>query len=227
MCVVVRDLVVFGVLTDMILNSKIDPAELEALDPEQRQVAEALRGPVRVLAGAGTGKTRAITHRIAYGVATGLYQPSEVLAVTFTTRAAGDIQGELGISANQMGLIMGAFWLAYALFDAILLRGAVFVEEGAVLNVQAGTRVVGEAVVAGRRLARPPHAYEVGRQAAAGGGIAGLTARAGHRSAEVGALPHFPATGAVGVPEAAAGRSADAAVGAHPVREPELSGLRV
>ena len=49
---------------------------LEALDPEQRQVAEALRGPVRVLAGAGTGKTRAVTHRIAHGVSTGLYAPT-------------------------------------------------------------------------------------------------------------------------------------------------------
>ncbi len=68
---------------------------LEALDPEQRQVAEALRGPVRVLAGAGTGKTRAITHRIAYGVATGVYNPAEVLAVTFTTRAAGEMRGRL------------------------------------------------------------------------------------------------------------------------------------
>ena len=64
------------------------PDLLSALDPEQRQVAEALRGPVRVLAGAGTGKTRAITHRIAHGVATGVYAPTEVLAVTFTTRAA-------------------------------------------------------------------------------------------------------------------------------------------
>ena len=68
---------------------------LAALDPEQRQVAEALRGPVRVLAGAGTGKTRAITHRIAYGVATGVYAPSQVLAVTFTTRAAGEMRGRL------------------------------------------------------------------------------------------------------------------------------------
>ncbi len=71
------------------------PDLLSALDPEQRQVAEALRGPVRVLAGAGTGKTRAITHRIAHGVATGVYAPTEVLAVTFTTRAAGEMRGRL------------------------------------------------------------------------------------------------------------------------------------
>ncbi len=68
---------------------------LEALDPEQREVALALHGPVRVLAGAGTGKTRAITHRIAYGVASGVYNPTEVLAVTFTTRAAGEMRTRL------------------------------------------------------------------------------------------------------------------------------------
>ncbi|MGL5827831.1 MAG: ATP-dependent helicase, partial [Nocardioides sp.] len=68
---------------------------LVALDPEQRQVAETLRGPVQVLAGAGTGKTRAITHRIAYGVATGVYAPTEVRAVTFTTRAAGEMRSRL------------------------------------------------------------------------------------------------------------------------------------
>jgi len=74
---------------------------LAALDPEQRQVAEALRGPVRVLAGAGTGKTRAITHRIAHGVAQGVYAPQEVLAVTFTTRAAGEMRARLrGLGAG-------------------------------------------------------------------------------------------------------------------------------
>ncbi|MFL6110625.1 MAG: ATP-dependent DNA helicase UvrD2 [Catenulispora sp.] len=70
-------------------------ALLDALDPEQRAVAEALHGPVCVLAGAGTGKTRAITYRIAYGVATGEYIPSQVLAVTFTQRAAGELRGRL------------------------------------------------------------------------------------------------------------------------------------
>ena len=68
---------------------------LERLDPEQQEVATTLGGPVAVIAGAGTGKTRAITHRIAYGVAVGAYDPSSVLAVTFTTRAAGELRGRL------------------------------------------------------------------------------------------------------------------------------------
>ncbi|QDP98748.1 ATP-dependent DNA helicase UvrD2 [Microlunatus elymi] len=77
---------------------------LDRLDPEQRAVATSLGGPVAVIAGAGTGKTRAITHRIAYAVATGVYAPTSVLAVTFTTRAAGEMRGRLqrlGIAGVQ------------------------------------------------------------------------------------------------------------------------------
>ncbi|WP_188266127.1 MULTISPECIES: ATP-dependent DNA helicase UvrD2 [unclassified Streptomyces] len=70
-------------------------AVLDGLDPEQREVALALTGPVCVLAGAGTGKTRAITHRIAFGVRSGRLQPASVLAVTFTNRAAGEMRGRL------------------------------------------------------------------------------------------------------------------------------------
>ncbi|MEU1333406.1 ATP-dependent DNA helicase UvrD2 [Streptomyces sp. NPDC005865] len=79
-------------------------AVLDGLDPEQREVATALHGPVCVLAGAGTGKTRAITHRIAYGVRAGMLQPASVLAVTFTNRAAGEMRGrlrQLGASGVQ------------------------------------------------------------------------------------------------------------------------------
>ncbi len=70
-------------------------AVLAALDPEQREVALAARGPVCVLAGAGTGKTRAVAHRIAYAVAIGVVRPDRVLAVTFTTKAAGELRGRL------------------------------------------------------------------------------------------------------------------------------------
>ncbi|MDN5604623.1 ATP-dependent helicase [Rothia sp. HC945] len=68
---------------------------LEGLDPEQREVATSLQGPVCVLAGAGTGKTRAITHRIAYGIASGAYVGQRVLALTFTSRAANEMRNRL------------------------------------------------------------------------------------------------------------------------------------
>jgi DNA helicase II / ATP-dependent DNA helicase PcrA len=76
-------------------------AVLAALDPEQREVALAARGPVCVLAGAGTGKTRAVAHRIAYAVATGVVDPARVLAVAFTTRAAGELRGRLRLLGAQ------------------------------------------------------------------------------------------------------------------------------
>jgi DNA helicase II / ATP-dependent DNA helicase PcrA len=75
-------------------------ALLADLDVEQRQVALAPPGPVCVLAGAGTGKTRAVAHRIAYLAATAQADPGRILAVTFTTRAAGELRGRL----RQLGL---------------------------------------------------------------------------------------------------------------------------
>ena len=62
---------------------------LDDLDPDQRLAATAPRGPVCILAGAGTGKTRTITYRIAHLIAQGFVSPNRVLAVTFTARAAG------------------------------------------------------------------------------------------------------------------------------------------
>ena len=70
-------------------------ALLAGLDPEQREVTLAARGPVCVLAGAGTGKTRAITYRIAYAALSGTVDPAHVLALTFTVRAAGELRGRL------------------------------------------------------------------------------------------------------------------------------------
>ena len=84
--------------------SSATPPDLEgilaALDPEQRAVAANPRGPMVVLAGAGTGKTRAITHRIAYAVHSGLFAPTQVLAVTFTARAAGECRWRMNSSAT-------------------------------------------------------------------------------------------------------------------------------
>jgi DNA helicase-2/ATP-dependent DNA helicase PcrA len=68
---------------------------LESLDAQQREAATALVGPVCILAGAGTGKTRTITHRIAYGIAKGYYAANRVLALTYTNRAAGELRVRL------------------------------------------------------------------------------------------------------------------------------------
>lgn len=128
-------------------------AILDALDPDQRAIAEALRGPVSVLAGAGTGKTRAITHRIAHGVNTGVYDPQRVLAVTFTRKAAGELQGrlrELGADGVRAQTFHGAalaqlnhFWPEFVGGEAPkLLPGKVATLSQAVESL--GLRLSGE-----------------------------------------------------------------------------------
>ena len=94
-------------------------AVLDALDPEQREVALAVRGPVCVLAGAGTGKTRAITHRIAYAALTGVVDPARVLALTFTVRAAGELRGRLRLLG---GTGLGTEAVRATTFHAAALR---------------------------------------------------------------------------------------------------------
>ncbi|KSW30045.1 ATP-dependent helicase [Cellulomonas sp. B6] len=119
---------------------------LDALDPEQRAVATALTGPVCVLAGAGTGKTRAITHRIAYGVRTGVYRPASVLAVTFTARAAGEMRvrlRDLGASGVQARTFHAAALRQLGHFWPKVVGGAPprLVEQKATLIAEAGRRV--------------------------------------------------------------------------------------
>ncbi|WP_246099884.1 ATP-dependent helicase [Tessaracoccus rhinocerotis] len=84
---------------------------LDVLDPDQLRVATTLESPLVVLAGAGTGKTRAITHRVANAVREGRYLPSATLAVTFTTRAAGEMRSRLaglGVRGAQARTIHAA-----------------------------------------------------------------------------------------------------------------------
>ena len=70
-------------------------AIFDGLNPEQRRAVEAVRGPVCILAGAGSGKTTTITHRVANQVASGAFRSDEILAVTFTDKAAGEMRGRL------------------------------------------------------------------------------------------------------------------------------------
>ncbi|MSO25454.1 MAG: ATP-dependent helicase [Candidatus Nanopelagicaceae bacterium] len=68
---------------------------LAGLDPDQLAVVSAINGPICVIAGAGTGKTRVITHRIAYAINSGVTDPTKVLALTFTAKAAGEMRARL------------------------------------------------------------------------------------------------------------------------------------
>ena len=93
------------------------PDYLEGLNPEQRAAVEAIEGPVLVLAGAGTGKTRVLTTRLAHILATGRAKPWELLVVTFTNKAAREMReriGQLLSPAMTRGLWMGTFHSIFA-----------------------------------------------------------------------------------------------------------------
>ena len=98
-------------------------AYLDGLNPEQRQAAESLDGPLLVLAGAGTGKTRVLTTRLAHILATGRARPGQVLAVTFTNKAAREMIGRVErlIGRSAAGLWLGTF---HAVAARILRRHA-------------------------------------------------------------------------------------------------------
>ncbi|MCW2307020.1 ATP-dependent helicase [Rhodobium gokarnense] len=104
------------------------PEYLADLNPEQRAAVEALDGPVLVLAGAGTGKTRVLTTRIAHILASGRAWPSQILAVTFTNKAAREMRERIGRLVG--GSVEGMPWLGtfHAIGTKILRRHAELVD---------------------------------------------------------------------------------------------------
>ncbi|WP_075995931.1 ATP-dependent helicase [Salaquimonas pukyongi] len=97
---------------------------LEGLNPEQREAVETLEGPLLVLAGAGTGKTRVLTTRIAHILATGQAWPSQILAVTFTNKAAREMKERIGRYVGEQ--VEGMPWLGtfHSIAAKILRRHA-------------------------------------------------------------------------------------------------------
>ena len=101
---------------------------LDALNREQREAVESLEGPLLVLAGAGTGKTRVLTTRIAHILSLGRARPSQILAVTFTNKAAREMKARVGELIG--GVVEGMPWLGtfHAIGVKILRRHAELVD---------------------------------------------------------------------------------------------------
>ena len=104
------------------------PPYLDGLNPEQREAVEAIDGPVLVLAGAGTGKTRVLTTRLAHILSTGKARPWEILAVTFTNKAAREMKERVGRLIGEA--VEGVPWLGtfHSISAQILRRHAELVE---------------------------------------------------------------------------------------------------
>ena len=93
-----------------------DPEDLlEGLNPEQRAAVVSEAAPLRILAGAGSGKTRVLTRRIAYRATTGVVDPRHVLSLTFTRKAAGELRSRLASLGVRDAVAAGTFHaVAYA-----------------------------------------------------------------------------------------------------------------
>src|SRR4026208_1281 len=105
-----------------------EPAYFKGLNPEQRDAVESTEGPLLVLAGAGTGKTRVLTTRLAHILATKKAWPNQMLAVTFTNKAAREMKERIGLLIG--GVVEGMTWLGtfHSISVKILRRHAELVD---------------------------------------------------------------------------------------------------
>ena len=111
-------------LSQRAMAGRADPGYLDGLNPAQRQAVEAMHGPVLMLAGAGTGKTKALTTRIGHLLATGTARPHDILAVTFTNKAAREMK--IRVEKLSNGQVVAMPWLGtfHAVCAKLLRRHA-------------------------------------------------------------------------------------------------------